>query len=640
MSARACAPAQAPFITDNEVTDCIKQISVMAQPSHSFPPRVYTPAQSPYANPPAPYLPPPTKRVRLSPNAQSPQSSPTNQHSALPNQVFSSPYAPISQTPTFSVRDFEPPQAPIPGPSATGIPYQVGAMGPPSRPPVDKDKPTDMSDLSDVLAGSGIDLKAEEAALVTRMNYEQQGGSSIASYPSVYTPSLNGAAVNQYYGNRVQGDLLSRNIPGDKSSFYGAGTFNQQSVPYQEGVDEERIRKRALRIQAEREQHHLNNPFLLPANISKKLLKQASTTQTRVNNDGHYKANAPPASPYQVYASGPDQHEVLTVLKGQDSLAHSSSLTQVLTLISLACKERLRLVIEDSATLAQGRRTGAHGIVPADLADIAIGDGSAKPTTVIPNAAETAGHSKASPPNGDTAYHYSFSSFTDKNIGLADPSMPKSTTSDNASKTIQFPNALAPYYQESVKKNLSAEERRAAKRQKRANNEISPTDASRANSISGPGLLANGVSEIDTKKLPSKKESKRQETAKATEAQQHAATQQTMKMQLGGRSAQRSWMTNSAKPALGMGFPVQNRKPPLGGQARPATGPGGTGAQAGKRKAADDFREDGEMGLKIQLRDILLSLEGDVKEGKALARAYRKLDSRGGPKSDANVNGS
>ena len=218
--------------------------------------------------------------------------------------------------------------------------------------------------------------------------------------------------------------------------------------------------------------------------------------------------------------------------------------------------------------------------------------------------------------------------------------MLSSVAPDAASKTIQFPNMITPYHLDYVKKNQSTEERRAAKRQKRNNNEVSPADVSRSNSISGPSLLGNGMPELDAKKLPSKKESKRQETAKATEAQQHAATQQTMKMQLGGRSAQRSWMTSSAKPALGIGFPVQMRKPPSAGQTRPVTGSGASGVQMGKRKVPDDFREDGEMGLKIQLRDILLSLENDVKEGKALARAYRKLDSRGGPKSDANVNGS
>lgn len=44
-------------------------------------------------------------------------------------------------------------------------------MGPPSRP---NDKPTDMNELSDVLLGSGVDLREEEAALMNRRNATQQ----------------------------------------------------------------------------------------------------------------------------------------------------------------------------------------------------------------------------------------------------------------------------------------------------------------------------------------------------------------------------------------------------------------------------------------------------------------------------------
>lgn len=48
---------------------------------------------------------------------------------------------------------------------------QAGSMGPPSRP---NDKPTDMNELSDVLLGSGVDLREEEAALMNRRNATQQ----------------------------------------------------------------------------------------------------------------------------------------------------------------------------------------------------------------------------------------------------------------------------------------------------------------------------------------------------------------------------------------------------------------------------------------------------------------------------------
>lgn len=48
---------------------------------------------------------------------------------------------------------------------------QAGSMGPPSRP---NDKPTDMNELTDVLLGSGVDLREEEAALMNRRNATQQ----------------------------------------------------------------------------------------------------------------------------------------------------------------------------------------------------------------------------------------------------------------------------------------------------------------------------------------------------------------------------------------------------------------------------------------------------------------------------------
>ena len=612
----------------------------MAQPQ--FPSRVYTSAQSPYANPAGAYLPPPTKRLKLSPGPHSPQSSPINQASALPNQVFSSPYAPNAQHPPFSTRDFEPPPSSIPAPSAVGTPYQAGAMGPPSRPSI-VDKATDMSDLSDVLAGSGIDLKAEEAALVSRLNYEQQLGNSTAPVSGIYSPSLNGSAINQYYGNRVQGDILSRNIPGGRDSFYGAGTFNQPAVPYREDRDAaEEIRKQAIYAKAEREQYHLNNPFLEGANLSRRMFKQTSTAHVKVNQDGLFKGNQTSGPSTQAVMAGPDHNEILTVHKSQDFLPFNSTLTPILTLLSLACKERLRLVVEDAAILAHGRRTGAHGIVPKDLSKIAISNGPTKPVTLAPDSTEITGLSKTSLPNGICNRLRLCGASANKVIGLAHSSTSEPAVTDALIETVHISNVLAPYLQESGKKRQSAEERRLAKRQKRSIDEAAPAEASRANSISTSGPLGDQAPEIDTKKLSSKKELKRQENAKATEAQQHAATQQTMKMQLGGRSAQRSWMTNSVKPAGGTGFPVQIRKSVADSQARSATGTGiGTAAaQAGKRKAQDELREDREMGHNVQLRDVLLTLERDPKERKALARAYRRLDSKGGPRSETNMNGS
>lgn len=148
-------------------------------PPSSYPPREYVQPQSigpPYNT----TVPPPLKRPRLSPNPQSPYSSqspynsPSPANIALPNQVFSSPYygAPVNGAPpsnsTYYNTINNPPPASAPPPT---MPNQAGSMGPPSRP---SDKPTDMNELSDVLLGSGVDLREEEAALMNRRNATQQ----------------------------------------------------------------------------------------------------------------------------------------------------------------------------------------------------------------------------------------------------------------------------------------------------------------------------------------------------------------------------------------------------------------------------------------------------------------------------------
>lgn len=164
--------------------------------SRTYTPPIYPPARdynaspslaSPYANP----IQPTAKRQRLSPNPQSPYSagsppynSPGLANITLPNQVFSSPYygsqangTPQSNTGSFynTMNSAPPNNAPQDFPSSNNAPAQngppttiatqTGSMGPPSRP---NDKPTDMNDLVDVLSGSGVDLREEEAALTRR----------------------------------------------------------------------------------------------------------------------------------------------------------------------------------------------------------------------------------------------------------------------------------------------------------------------------------------------------------------------------------------------------------------------------------------------------------------------------------------
>ena len=351
----------------------------MAQPQQSYPPRTFSPLQSTPSSHHPSFL-APNKRPRLAQTEQSPYSSPNMANIALPNQVFSSPYYGAQPNGNTAGSPYNPPNPP----------QQSGTMGPPSRPSVDK--PTDMNELTDVLLGSGIDLKEEEAALQQpRLPFSADHTSSYNAFDS----NVSSTGANSINRNL---NFLSRNFPADRNSFYGAGTFNQPTAPYQS--TEERAasdRRKAIRRRAERRQYHLNNPFLYAGLLQRRIARQADRMHVSVPTTGLLSPRNPSSRPTEVAVMGPDKHEVLTVLTGQDLLYQDSPLVQILTLLSLATQERLRTLVEDAATLAKGRRLGTHGAVPAELADLAIGDGAFESVAALPTPGNSAVSPKSNP---------------------------------------------------------------------------------------------------------------------------------------------------------------------------------------------------------------------------------------------------
>ena len=352
----------------------------MAQPIHDYPPRPYPSPQPAYSS--SPY--PPMKRPRLSPNPQSPYSSPNISNGALPNQVFSSPYHSLQQNGTSPYLGYEQ-QTP---------PSMSGTMGPPSRP---VDKPTDISELADVLAGSGVDLKAEEAGLLSRFSgaSQQQNGYFSSSNPgtSLITSGLNGATEDSYFASRGV-EILSRNLPGDKSSFYGAGTFNQSAVRDEFGDGQaEEAHRRALRTISEQRQHHLNYPFLKTGVVDKRLDFHGIQAKSEIPRHNLFYPSSQRSHPIQLKVIGPSENTFLKVENGQAILYPDAPLTDIFTLISLAAQERLHTLVEDSSTLARGRRVGSHGVVPPELANVAVGAGPTETVTAL----STPGQSGVSP---------------------------------------------------------------------------------------------------------------------------------------------------------------------------------------------------------------------------------------------------
>ena len=267
---------------------------------------------------------------------------------------------------------------------------QNGAMGPPSRP---ADKPTDVGGLSDVLIGSGIDLKEEEAALLGQFNppnQRQPAGPSSSNFGAAFN-----AGTTTAYNNF---GLASQNLIGERLNPYGAVIPNQQAALPQFAEDlAEAEHRRNIRTQAEKLKHHANDPFV-PTSWLQKRLWQA------VKKEGITRSN-PALASYanhtsgmnDVPAPGLDLKGLLSTSRGQDSLFHDVPLMEFFTLISLAAKERLRGLVEEAATLAKGRRIGSHGVVPSELKELASGLGGLGSVTALPTPGNSAVSPKSNP---------------------------------------------------------------------------------------------------------------------------------------------------------------------------------------------------------------------------------------------------
>lgn len=278
--------------------------------------------------------------------------------------------------------------APPPQSAAPPQTAPTGTMGPPSRPAADK--PTDINELGDVLAGSGVDLREEEAALLAYGRPGQQrqdtgyGGSSFNSFGTSFAiPTRN---------------FYSSNVPGDRSSFYGAGTFNQPAAPSMSAEDIAAAdRKKALRRKAEIKSYHLNDPFLFGGSLSNRVLTQARNLQVLVPQNGLLSNVSRQNIPHQLLVHGPDKNENLKVVKGESLLNTEGPYVEILSLLSLAAEERMRGLVEDAVTLAKGRRIGSHGIVPVELTDLATGEGATETANGLPTPGNSAVSPKANP---------------------------------------------------------------------------------------------------------------------------------------------------------------------------------------------------------------------------------------------------
>ncbi|KAF4954677.1 hypothetical protein FGADI_5144 [Fusarium gaditjirri] len=512
---------------------------------------------------------------------------------------------PITQ---YTNATMTPVPVPTPGQLMTPTPGPV-VMGPPQRP---AERPTKdyEYDVTDSLAGTGIDLRAEEQY----MN-------------DLYATGFDEARTG-----------FAHQPPGPKSSFYGAGPVNQpaQSVPDQPqdhfaAQQAERAwSESSMRLALQRTQE-ISDPFLLVALLHRRADKISREHHLALNLD--LKNNSQTMGKMRLPEQFPAPKVTVKVTPGPDStmvhttgsyIPHDAFLVDQLALMSIATKQRLRELVEDAHVVATNRQKTSHGDIPEEWTPAAA-PMNAEPLEPIETPAEAVNGVEGAPvesANGDSTNPLKRSSDA---AGLT-----------NVAPPLKLPKVSS--YMTTTMRDLARQERdweeaRLRKRQKRKDGiPDSGATISRAGSVAPgtPGAVAP-----EAPKAMTKKEMKKNQQMKAAEIDSHQSQNTTSSLfaGFGGKSGlfgkkkagkTYDWMTR------GSGTSTPTRNVPGAGK-----GPGGLGAVPAPanmamttegRNRLGTWREDKEKGRNIQLRDWVSVLERDGREGKALQKAYLYLD--------------
>ncbi|RAL16997.1 uncharacterized protein BO97DRAFT_382183 [Aspergillus homomorphus CBS 101889] len=570
----------------------------MAQPPPPPQTQHYAPSFSPPGTSPSPGAPsprlnggiPPKPQQRLSPlpQSQSPYASPSFGTLQLPpNQ--SAPYN------ANNMNGVAPPPTPAPPPS--------GTMGPPSRP---VEKATDAAELTDVLASSGIDVREEEAFLTSSysgpgVQAQQPPRPQQPPLPQQlhHQPPPPPAAANTSFTSQTStaGTIPSTPSFGDNSQYkppttqdsYYTEPASQPPAPFKDPNEPTREDSEAAR----RAQYHLQHSFLLTKVLEQKLQKRGFELGVRIPAEGLY--HPVPGRQQPIEVTGPDGSSIIR--SGQTILNQTGApLLDILSLMSIACEERLRSVVDYASTLARSRRAHSHGVVPTEWKDVASAKSAMNGSAEVPS-------TPAKRPN---------------------PSDPQSARS------------LSDRCRIITEKDNASEEARAAKRAKRSASAILGDGmVSRAESVDIPGSgastpIAEKAPSLDKKGL-TKKEAKKLMDAKASEAHQHQqsvetarlATNSMLSSRMFGTKKSYSWLNRGPAASSGFSTPSRvNTATPTAGGSEKAGRSGEPAPVPAKRLGT--WREDKEKGAGIQRRDLVLMLELDGRGPRHLQKAYSK----------------
>ncbi|KAM0253849.1 hypothetical protein ACHAQJ_007133 [Trichoderma viride] len=496
-----------------------------------------------------------------------------------------------------------------PMPQAGGPLMQTpGIMGPPQKP---AERPTKdyEYDVTDSLAGTGIDLRAEEQYMAelysNALETISEARTGFAHYP-----------------------------PGSKSTFYGAGPANQPAQPtdlsqqqYSAQAAEQAWQDSSMRLAVQRTQE-ISDPFLLVALLHRRAEKVAREHHLGLNlelkNSTHSmgKMRLPEnfATPKVTVKTQPGPDGTLVETSGS-FIPQDAYLVDQLALMSIATKQRVRELVEDANIIARTRQKTSHGDIPPEWA-AAAAPMNAEPLEPMEKADDAIG-AEAEAGSGTS---------------------PLKRPADTNDVAVKQPPAKLPKiasYSTLTMRDLARQEReweeaRLRRRQMRKEGLADPgASASRSGSVA-PGTPGSVAPE--TEKAMTKKELKKTQAMKAAEASSHANQNITSSMfaGLGGKGSlfgkkksgkTYDWM-NVGRGGSGASTPTRATPGPGKGQngAPGAPSPGNMALTTEGRNRLGTWREDKEKGKNIQLRDWITVLERDGREAKALQHAYIHLD--------------
>lgn len=477
-------------------------------------------------------------------------------------------------------------------------------MPPPPRPNKEEKEEKGVDDVTDVMHGSGINLKDEENYLHTLYTNQHSKDSFATQSSSFGSGTLSGG--NSF--NTLQGTSFD----GQNGNGAFSGTLGQAAS--QDEIEKEAKRKRevAAREKAERDQHHLNNPFLLGNVLRLRMDKIARESGVRLDVNGLYLLQQP-TEPTKVTTNGTNSEGIV---RAGSKIDQSASFSDILSLVSLAAGERARGLLDEAHSLARARLYGDHNRVPPDLSDLAIAPGNERKEEVIQpeNITGTEWDRLPDAPGGPE----------DNDTNDKDSTKPV--------PTISFQSKINETFRNIAEADRLAEQARIRKREARrkaAEAAAANDDGAAAEAEIAAASATSAPAGPEQPKMTKKEQMKQQKEAKnAVEAQSSTTTNQTAAMMAMGKKGKKySWMSGGpthtnrfAKPgATGGGSGSAS-----GGTSTPIKKEGAGGTPTANGEADDagmvkwgEFTED----KGVQMRDWVNVLERDGRERKALQKA-------------------